>query len=154
MFRKCLVLLVACLSLAGCGGFPTSPSTAALQSAAMSVTLAGKTLTLTSSPYRDFMPSTSSDTSLRLILTIKTGDGSNVPSGLTVDAVWALNESNSWSAWTLSPQPGFEPNYVVSATKGPMWDVGTSVTAVIRLKDASGKTVLLRAPSQPIVGTS
>jgi hypothetical protein len=99
------------------------------------------------------MPSTGPDTSLRVILTIRTGDGSTVPSGVTVDAVWALNGSTSFSAWTLSPQSGFEQNYVVNATKGPTWDVGMSVTAVIRLKDASGNTVLLRAPSQPIAST-
>jgi hypothetical protein len=154
MFRKCLVLLVALLWLSGCGGAsPTSPSKATLQSAATSVTFAGKLLTLTSYPYRDFMASTAPSTSLRMILTIKTGDGSTMPSGLTVDAVWALTESTSWSAFALSPQPGFEPDYVVNASNGPSWDVGTSVTAVIRLKDAAGKTVLLRAPSQPIVST-
>jgi hypothetical protein len=119
----------------------------------MSVTFAGKTLTLVSTPYRNFMSSTGPDTSLRLILTIKTDNGSTVPSGVTLDAVWALNESTSWSAWALAPQPGFEPNYVVNASLGPAWEVGVSVTTVIRLKDASGKTVLLRAPSQPITAT-
>ena len=157
MFKRgCVVLLVILASACG-GNNPTAPTaltTSDLLAAPIAVALSGKTMSLTASPNRDFMPPVP-DSSLTVVLTVKTSDGSLVPSNVVIDAVWAVNGSAVWTTWTLNPLPrsALPPTYVVSATNGPLWDVGATVTVIMRLNDSSGNTTLLRAPSQAIMST-
>jgi hypothetical protein len=162
MPKACLALLVVAFCAIACSptGLPPTPASvtpplpstdprSSLLAAATSVTFAGKTLTLESSPWRNFQ--FPYDT-LIMLLTVKTMDGSAVPSGVSVDSAWALNDSDMWSASPLTPQTpqqGFK-NFAVQASGGPRWPVGSLMTAVVLLRDAAGNTVLLRAPDQPI----
>jgi hypothetical protein len=91
------------------------------------------------------------DSSLHLVLTVKTSDGSAVPPVVTVSSVWALNGSTTWSTWTLSSQTG-STGLVVDTRNGPFWDPGTWVASVVQLQDTTGNVALLRAlpPRSPL----
>lgn len=154
------LFLVVVLLAAACGS-PTTPSISSIQSlqaVSTSVTIGGKTLTLSTFANRDFMPCAGSgcgNSALTIGLTVKTSDGSEVPSTVTIDAIWATNGSLMSSAFALvSHRADFLPDYVVNATNGPLWDVGAMVTTVIRLTDGHGTSMLLRAPSQKITSSS
>jgi hypothetical protein len=140
------------LFLAACGASPFAPSNLPvpdLQAAPLSVTVDGVSVSVTAYAWRDFMPTTTSpDHSLSVSLTLHVADGAALPSDLTVDASWALNGSTVWVGPSLS-EGAFQRDPTMRG--GPAWDIGSTVTAVLRLRDGRGNTYLLRAHDCPVV---
>jgi len=159
---RCLSLSVACtfFLLSGCGGRgPTTPgavSASDLTTAPTKIVLAGKTLILGTSLWRDFMPIAPPDGKpLVALLQVKTGDGSSVPATVSADTVWVIHGAQIWSGLLQEERSRAEtmPLYEVVAREGPKWDPGITVDVVVRLRDASGRAFLLRATDQVIRGT-
>jgi hypothetical protein len=148
------------LVLSACSGqTPTAPASvpaSALAGAPTQVTVSGKTLTLTTNLWRDFMPiSPPEGKPLVAALQIRTGDASHVPSEVTADMVWVIHGDALWSATPREDRTRAEtsPVYEVIARDGPKWGPGISVEVVVRLRDAAARSYLLRAPKQMIGGT-
>ena len=158
--RTSIVVTAICLLfIAGCGtSSPTSPSDvsrAQLASAPTRIVADGKTLTLRTSLWRDFMPISPPDGKpLVAVLNIDTEDGSQVPATLTADTSWVLHGTDVWST-TVEQRPRAEtaPSYEVIARNGPKWGPDVSVDVVVRLVDSTGRSLLLRAAGQKIVAT-
>lgn len=154
-------LSIACtlFLLWSCGGSsPTAPTPGAaeLASAPTAVTVAGKSLRLETFLTRDFMPISPPDGKpLGGVLRIRTADSSGVPATVRADMVWVLNGSETWSAVPREERSRSEtaPVYELIARDGPKWGPGITVDVVVRLRDAAGRSFLLRAPNQDIRGT-
>lgn len=113
-------------------------------------------MTLQTSLWRDFMPISPPDGKpLGVVLQVTTEDTVEVPAAVRADLVWVLNGGENWSAVPREERPRSEtsPVYELVARDGPKWGPGITVDVVIRLRDADGRTFLLRAPKQDIRGT-
>jgi hypothetical protein len=144
---------------AACGGWsPTSPSDVSrsqLDSAPTRIVADGKTLTLSTSLWRDFMPISPPDGKpLVAVLKIAAENGSEVPASVTADTSWVIHSTEVWSA-AVEQRPRAEtaPAYEVIARNGPKWGPDVSVDVVVRLVDSTGRSFLLRAPGQAIGAT-
>jgi hypothetical protein len=151
--------IVLAFALWGCGSAsPTTPTPPAseLATAPTTVLVAGKSLTLQTSLWRDFMPISPPDGKpLGVVLRVRTEDASEVPSAVRADMVWVLNGGESWSSVPREERTRSEtsPLYELVARDGPKWGPGITVDVVVRLRDGSGRAFLLRAPKQDILGT-
>jgi hypothetical protein len=158
--RRTLTALTATLVLTACGGSsPTTPSPlpSDLAAAPTRVVLAGKSLGLDASLWRDFMPISPPDgRPLTALLQIRADDGSEVPATVVADMVWVLNGADAWSTLPREERSRHEtaPIYELVARDGPKWGPGITVDVVVRLRDQSGRDVLLRVANRPIKGTS
>lgn len=156
--RRLFLSLIAAV-LAGCGGAsPGSPTPLPtdLASAPTRISIAGKTLTLDASLWRDFMPISPPDGKpLGVVLQVRTDDSSPVPAAIRGDMLWVLKGSDTWSAVPREERSRTEtsPLYELVARDGPKWGPGISVDVVIRLLDGNGRTYLLRVADRPIQGT-
>lgn len=141
--------------LSGCGGGPVAPtpvSPSELAAAPTTVSLSRKSLSLGTYLWRDFQPISPPDGKpLVAVLHVTTDDGTNVPASVRADMVWVLYGTEIWTA-VPQERPRFEtaPVYEAAAHDGPKWGPGVSVDVIIRLRDDSGRALLLRAPDQPI----
>lgn len=143
----------ALLAASGCGSpsSPGVPSDEDPRTAPTSVVLAGRTLVLSASLWRDFQPISPPDgKGLSGVLRVSTADGSGVPSSVTADAAWIFMGSQAWQTTPTEAgtRDGTSPVYELSVRDGPKWGPGVTVDAVVRLRDGSGPSVLLRAASQ------
>jgi len=152
----------AMISLAvACGSSPTTPDAPSipdLQSAPTRVVMQGKTLVLGASLGRDFMPIAPPDgRPLAGLVRISAEDGSPVPTDISAATTWVIHGSSSGDIWTTSgtPQPRDQtaPALVLLLTGGPKWPPNDTVDVVVRLRDATGRVTLLRAPQQ-VIGAS
>ena len=150
-------IVAACtfVILCGCRTVPTAPEPvpADLMSAPTSLALAGRVLTLETGLFRDFMPLAPPDgRPLIALFRVKTDDGSPVPATLRADAVWVIHDGLIWSGVPREERPLAEtlPAYEVVAREGPKWGPGVTVDTVVRLRDANGRSFLLRATNQLI----
>jgi hypothetical protein len=156
-----LSIRVICASVlvSSCGGAPTAPSLFTvfeLASAPTRVSVAGKSLTLATSLWRDFQPIAPADgRPLVAVLQVKTDDRSDVPRSVQCDTVWVLNGAETWSAVPREEcsRADTAPVYELVARNGPKWGPGISVDVVVRLRDAEGRPFLLRAAKQVIQAT-
>jgi hypothetical protein len=158
MVRAPLSVAALCLMI-GCGrGTPVSPQSlpsSELTSAPTRVVAGGKSLTLTASLWRDFMPISPPDGKpLIAVMQVRTDDGSPVPAGIAADTSWVIYGDEVWSSF-VEPRPRSEtgPIYEVIARNGPKWGPGVTVDVVVRLRDSDGRVVLLRAEKQTITAT-
>jgi hypothetical protein len=89
------------------------------------------------------------------VLQIRTDDASPVPSSVNADMVWVMHGDALWSATPREDRTRAEtsPVYEVIARDGPKWGPDISVEVVVRLRDPSGRSYLLRAPMQTIAKT-
>ncbi|MBE3072631.1 MAG: hypothetical protein IMZ67_06615 [Acidobacteria bacterium] len=121
-----------------------------------SVRLAGKTLTLKASLWRDFMPIAPIDgRPLVAVLTATTVDQSPFPAGVTADKAWVFHAGLTWETVVdqeQQPGPG-TPSLEVVARDGPKWGPNVQVDVVIRLWDSRGNQYLLQAKRQTIKAT-
>lgn len=146
-------------AVACAGQTPTSPSDhqpmSELVSAPTRIVADGKTLTLATSLWRDFMPISPPDgRPLIALLRISTDDGSPVPRSITADTSWVIHDGEVWSAKVEQrPRAESAPIYEVIARNGPKWGPGVAVDVVVRLVDSQGRAFLLRAPGQTIGAT-
>ena len=140
----------------GWTGAPPPPNPIAARGASyIGAELPMTSLTLTTSLWRDFMPISPPDGKpLIAVMQIRTDDGSPVPAGIAADPSWGIYGDEVWSSF-VEPRPRSEtgPIYEVVARNGPKWGPGVSVDVVVRLRDAEGRVVLLRAEKQPITAT-
>lgn len=159
--RACL-LGVACAAavMIACGGDspsapdPDDPDT--LKSAPTTVVLAGETLVLSASLWRDFQPISPPDgKALAGVLRVTATDGSGVPSSVTADSAWVIMGAQIWQTTPseIGTRDGTSPVYELAVRDGPKWGPGVSVHVIVRLRDGSGHAVLLRAADQVIQRT-
>ncbi len=146
--------------LCGCGGgSPSAPGpvlASDLMAAPTTITLAGKTLTLTTWLWRDFQPIAPPDgRPLVALLQVQTADGSVVPGTVRADTVWVIFGTEIWSGIPREERPRAEttPVYEVVARDGPKWGPGVAVEVVVRLQSANERALLLRATNQLIQAT-
>ena len=157
--RRTLTALTATLILNACGGSSsTAPSLlrSGLAAAPIRVVLAGKSLVLDASLWRDFMPISPPDgRPLTAVLQVRAEDGSRVPATVGVDMVWVLNGADAWSTVPREERSRNEtaPIYELVARDGPKWGPDITVDVVVRLRDQGGRDSLLRVANRPIQGT-
>lgn len=111
--------------------------------------IAGATVRVDASLWRDFAPSSPPDGQpLVAVLRVETIDGTPIPSTLSADSAWVYNGARVWAASVVEEQPrGADASFFeVIARNGPKWGPGIEVDVVVRLRDAAGEVVLLQAP--------
>lgn len=151
-------VLAICLALFGCSQKPTAPDSmppSELSAAPPTVSIGGKTLTLTASLWRDFQPISPPDGKpLTAVLRVSTVDGSAVPDDVRANMVWVVFGTEVWSKAPAEERPRSEtaPAYEFMMREGPKWGPGVEVDAVVRLRAGSG-SYLLSARKVPITAT-
>jgi hypothetical protein len=160
MHRYTIALLSTLAAVAACSQrSPTAPDSerpTELRAAPTTVAVGGKTLTVQTALWRDFMPVSPPDGKpLIAVAQVRTSDGSAVPEHVRADAIWVLHGTEMWMATPIEERTRAEtaPSYEVVARDGPKWGPDVTVDVVLRLRDASGQAFLLRAPNQRIRAT-
>jgi hypothetical protein len=131
----------------------TSIPLAELRKAPTEIVIDGQRITLTTSMWRDFMPSmppVKNGHPLTAVL--------SVPSPARIESAWFIRGRDVWKP-PLQEQdlndptkpnlPG-SPVFRAVARGGPKWGPGTNVDVVVRVKDRRGRFHLLRAEKQGI----
>lgn len=158
-----LVGLVFSLSLSACSlfggdGAPEAPPLSELRASPEVLTVGGKDIVLTTSMWRDFMPVAPPDgRALIAIFYISTADSSAFPEGMTSDAAFVIYGDEVWATYYTGEHQEYDqrPYRIVEVARdGPKWGPNVHVDAVVRLRDSSGNTFLLRAADQVIGSTS
>ena len=153
---RAICVVAVSLALFGCTQKPTAPDPVTnpdLSGAPSSIVVGGKTLTLTTSLWRDFMPISPPDGKpLVAVLEVRAADGSAVPADVRADMVWVVFGTETWSKAPTDERPRSEtaPVYEFVARDGPKWGPGVEVDVVVRLRTAGGTTYLLSARKRPI----
>lgn len=162
--RLSLLIVGIALFVSGCSLFgddsssPEELPVQTLRAAPTQVTIDGKNLSLDTFMWRDFQPVAPPDGEpLRAIFYITTKDSSAVPEGLDAVAAWVVHKENVWSTHFTGedPPPNERQPYQLYevARDGPKFGPEVRVDAVVRLKERSGETHLLRAENQFIKRT-
>ena len=137
-----------------CDGSPFTvvPVDSELRRAPLELTVGDVTVRLEASLWRDFQPVSPSDGKpLAVVLRIKTVDGTAIPLELHADFAWVLNGNQAWASAVGEERRGPDSSFFeVVARDGPKWGPGIEVDVVVRLRDASGRVVLLQARRQLI----
>ena len=130
-----------------------STPTGDLQAAPASVIVGRQTLVLVPSLWRDFQPVSPPDGKpLVAVLRVQATDGAALAATFHVDGAWVINGAEVWTASVgeeklASPNPVY---YEVVARDGPKWGPNVSVDVVVRIRESSGSSQLLRAAAQLI----
>lgn len=112
-----------------------------------------RTLTLSTSLWRDFMPSPDGDHSQLIALVhVEATDLAPLPGGVTADAIWIVSGREVWKSFfsdETRPPDEQKPNRINAiARNGPRWD--GYVDVIVRVFDGQGNAFLLRAGRQYI----
>ena len=148
------LLLVSCRN-------PVTPSVPLrdLRSAPLAVEINGRSFTLETFIWRDFMPGGQGPwgSLLMAVVYLTAVDGQSFPADIDADRIWVLRGDEVWEE-VLSD--GARPRDSVHiyqlerrADGGPRWDVGAEVDVVVRVTVAGGAPRLLRATKQIISRT-
>ena len=147
-------LVFLTLLLTGCGRHPSAPIVRVppeIVNAPSEIVVGSTTLRLETYLWRNFQPSESPDTRLLAQLRIRAGTGSVIPPGLALEKAWLILNNEAWvSTPRQEGPPSSENNLEYMSRGGPSWSVGTLITAVVQVRDASNKAYLLRAAPQAI----
>ncbi len=145
-------LLVSCRD-------PVAPSVPLqdLRSAPLAIEISGRSFTLETFVWRDFMPGmypAGLGSLLNTVVFLTAVDGQAFPADVDADRIWVLKGDEVWEE-VLSD--GARPRDSVHiyqlerrADGGPRWDVGAEVEVVVRVTVAGGSPLLLRATKQII----
>jgi hypothetical protein len=120
------------------------------------ITVDGRSLTLSTYMWRDFMPISPPDGKPLIGIAYIDGiDTASLPSTITADAIWIVHDGQVWKGFftneTSTPQ---KPNRLEKVVRnGPKWGPGVYVDVIVRLLDAGGSEHLLRASHQYISRT-
>jgi hypothetical protein len=81
-------------------------------------------------------------------------DGSQLPEGVRIEAVWVVQGDEVWPA-PIAEQGRWASGeaYGVVARQGPAWELGTSADVFVRARDATGRAALLVIRAQRIGAT-
>ena len=150
-----LLLLVAAVSCSAAR--MTAPvATGELQAAPVSVKVGQETLVLMPLLWRDFMPVSPSDGKpLVAVLRVQAADRAALAATFHVDGAWVIYGAEVWAA-TVGEEKLASPSqtfYEVVARDGPKWGPNVSVDVVVRIREPSGSSQLLRAAAQLIQRT-
>jgi hypothetical protein len=144
---------------AACPG-PTVPSVPLeeLLSAPERVTVGGRSFTLETFLWRDFMPGENSGGSdLMAVVLITADDLQPFPADLDSDRLWVIHGSEVWetgySRESGPPDQAHIHQLQQRAGGGPKWETGIKVEVVVRLLGPGGRGYLLRASGQMISRT-
>jgi hypothetical protein len=157
--RFAVPVLLAATAL-GCsltGELPDDPSTRDLLSTPTTISLGGEELRLRTYLWRDFMPISPPDGKPLIgIFRVYSVAGEPIPTGVEFERAWLVNGTERWDAkFSDENPPQGEPADELSgvARNGPFWEPGIDVVAIVRIRDATGSTYLLRAIGQTIERT-
>jgi len=130
------------------------------------IVLNGKSLSLSTYVWRDFMPSTfsgSDGSPLMVTLKVATSDKQAFPTGVRMDRAWVIFGEQIWEASDFRSQmkgsshdkDGWincsnSPVCEATIREGPKWGPGVLVDVVVRLIDKEGEHHLIQAPKQYI----
>jgi hypothetical protein len=126
---------------------------AELAAASSSVVINGQELTLVASIWRDFMPVSPPDGKpLVAVLRVQAPGGVRISSTFHVDAAWLVNGGEVWATGVADERLETQSPmyYEVVARDGPKWAPGASVDVVVRIRESSGASHLLRVAGQRI----
>ena len=130
---------------------------AQLLSSPDTVLVEGRRLWLSTYMWRDFQPISPPDGKpLIAILVITAVDTIQLPSSITSDAVWIVNNNQVWKSWLSDHNvPPNSPNSIKKiAEDGPKWGPCDScVSVIVRVYDSNRKEYFLLAPDQNIGST-
>ena len=137
-----------------------------LRKAPTEIVLNGKSLSLSTFVWRDFMPVTfrgPDGSPLIVTLKVATSDKQAFPSGVRMERAWVLFGEEIWEATDFrsqlkSPSQDREgwihcsnsPVCEATIREGPKWGPGVFVDVVVRLIDKEGQHYLIQAPRQYI----
>lgn len=112
--------------------------------------VSGRTLYLTTSMYRDFMPISPPDGKpLGGGVYITATDTSALNNVISSDAIWIVFGQEIWKSWLKDSPGGNRKNQLVKYFRdGLKWGPHVFVDVVVRLKDNQGNIYFLRASKQ------
>jgi hypothetical protein len=118
----------------------------------------GRSLTLSTYMWRDFMPISSPDGKpLITIVYVTATDTATLPTTIEVDKLWIINEDQIWNSGFSEesiPPDQLKPNRIVRvAREGPKWGPLIYVDVIVRVRDSQSTFHLLRASQQWIERT-
>jgi hypothetical protein len=150
--------LLAIIGLLACA-LPSEPTLVAtpaeLATAPTEVFLAGVTVRLKPTVWRDFQPGGDrSDTRLLGSLRLESSDASPLPDGIVVQSVWFVRGTEAWRTAAKREYVGPPANQMeFMARGGPRWPVGETVDVLLHLRAPSGALVFLAARRIAILRT-
>lgn len=151
LLSSAIAMLVA---VAGCSKNPLAPLPADRASVPSTVTVGGKSFTVSVNAYRDTGPAFgTADRTLQLELTVESADHSAVPTDLKLDMTSASSGNDTWTTaiFRETPRSSSATRFVLLASGGPLWDVGTKISVIARLVGDNGKSGWVRAPDCSIL---
>ena len=156
---RTLAIATLIVALAACGNrseppAPVEEGAAALRVAPLTADVGGRSYSLSTFLWRDFMPGPDASANGRplvAIATVAATDKSALPADVAVEGLWVVNGDQVWRATPREEQPRTDPTKVeVVARDGPRWGPGITVDVIVRLRGPGGQRALLRAAAQPI----
>jgi len=153
LFGLALLSLIALL--AACSGSDdshTTPTASDLTSIPQRIVVRGESLMLETYIWRDFMPIAPPDgRAMIAAVSIKTVSANPIPPGIDADSLWMFKNGDIWATAFSGEDRPSDPHVLSKvAREGPLWEPGTSVDVVVRVRDNSGQTWLLKAANQTI----
>lgn len=126
-----------------------------LASSSEGLMIEGEQIILSASLNRDFAPSSPENgQSLIVRVEIKTSDGTDLPDGLSTDAVWVLAGDEIWGSSYAGEQFKDDKTRIVKiAREGPKFEVGKRADVIVRIHH-NGKSYLLKTTGQKITETN
>jgi AcrR family transcriptional regulator len=121
------------------------------------VTIAGRTVTITTYVGRDFMPGMEGphSSALMVLVTVSTPGPGILPPFLHADRIAVLHDDEVWVAplteYDLASRTS--RRFQVAAPPGPEWETGTKVDIVVQLRTEHGEPRLVRAANKSIART-
>lgn len=117
------------------------------------ITADGRQLYLATYMWRDFQPISPPDGKpLIAIVYVTATDTAQLPSSISTDAVWIVNNNQVWKSWftnePIAPSELKPYRIVKIAREGPKWGPHIYVDVIVRVIDRQGNHKLLRARNQ------
>ena len=141
-------------------------SLADVRKAPTEIVIEGRSLTLSTFLWRDFMPgsSTGPDGSpMMAALKVATSDKKPFPSGVRMERLWVLFGEQVWETAQIRDRmnnsPSNKDSWIlcsdlpvceVTVRNGPKWGPGVSVDVIVQLTDKDGRHHLIQAPKQTV----
>lgn len=150
MLKKAALAAVL-VFLSGCKNPFSSdePSLKSLLAAPGEILIEGRSLTLETYLWRNFMPGVSPRPLLALIR-VTAVDRQPFPSGVDADRIWVVYEGAIWEKELSEPNMDTPYQLAKIARGGPEWGPSVYVDVIVRVVHTGGGKYLLRASHQHI----